>query len=113
METAIGMIVVYRIRIDHDYNNVKYYLVKTGYENSHQRPYDRPADDLTSALSAVRPGRGYFGLSKSGKLNINAQGKLEFSAAPSGKHRYLTVTPEQIVRTQEMLESLSSQPPAP
>ena len=99
--------------IIHDYNYVKYHPVKIGYEYWHKMPYDRPTYDLTSVLYAVRPQRGYFGLSESGKLAINEQGKLEFSADPAGKHRYLTVTPEQIVRTQEVLEALSSQPPAP
>ncbi len=96
-----------------DYNYVKYHPIKLGYEFWHKMPYDRPTYDLTSVLYAIRPERGYFGLSKPGKLQLNDQGKLEHAIVAGGKHRYLTVTPEQIVRTQEVLESLSSQPPAP
>ncbi|WP_339729419.1 nucleoside hydrolase [uncultured Gimesia sp.] len=95
-----------------DYNYIKHHPVKIGYELWHQMPYDRPTYDLTSVLYAVRPDRNYFGLSAPGKFRINAQGKLEYSADPKGKQHYLTVTPEQIIRTQEVLESLSSQPPA-
>ena len=99
--------------IINDYNYVKYHPVKIGYEYWHKMPYDRPTYDLTSVLYAVRPERGYFGLSESGKLAINDQGKLEHSLDQKGNHRFLTVTPDQIQRTQEVLESLSSQPPAP
>ncbi|QDV51414.1 ribonucleoside hydrolase RihC [Gimesia fumaroli] len=96
-----------------DYNYVKHHPVKIGYEYWHKMPYDRPTYDLTSVLYAVRPDRNYFGLSMPGKFTINAQGKLEYSADTNGMQRYLTVTPEQIIRTQEVLESLSSQPPGP
>ena len=96
-----------------DYRYVKHHPVKMGYEYWHKMPYDRPTYDLTSVLYAVRPDRNYFGLSAPGKFMINAQGKLEYAADPQGKQRYLTVTPEQIIRTQEVLESLSSQPPGP
>ncbi|QDT43258.1 ribonucleoside hydrolase RihC [Gimesia alba] len=96
-----------------DYSYVKHHPVKMGYEYWHKMPYDRPTYDLTSVLYAVRPDRNYFGLSAPGKFIVNAQGKLEYAADPNGTQRYLTVTPEQIVRTQEVLESLSSQPPAP
>jgi len=99
--------------IINDYNYVKFHPIKIGYEYWHQMPYDRATYDLTSVLYAVRPARGYFGLSKPGKLIINEQGKLEHSTDPKGNHRYLTVIPEQVVRTQEVLESLSSQPSAP
>ena len=95
-----------------DYNYVKYHPVKLGYEYWHKMPYDRPTYDLTSVLYAVRPERGYFGRSAPGRLKINESGKLEHHIEKAGKHYFLTVTPEQVVRTQEVLESLSSQPPA-
>lgn len=95
-----------------DYNYVKYHPVKLGYEYWHKMPYDRPTYDLTSVLYAVRPDRGYFGKSVQGKLTVNESGRLEHRPDSKGQHFYLTVTPEQIIRTQEVLESLSSQPPA-
>ncbi|MCA9016302.1 MAG: nucleoside hydrolase [Planctomycetaceae bacterium] len=95
-----------------DYSYVKHHPVKMGYEYWHKMPYDRPTYDLTSVLYAVRPDRNYFGVSAPGKFKVNTQGKLEYSTDLKGTQRYLTVTPEQIIRTQEVLESLSSQPPA-
>ncbi|QDT28072.1 ribonucleoside hydrolase RihC [Gimesia panareensis] len=100
------------VSILNDYNYVKYHPVKLGYEYWHKMPYDRPTYDLTSVLYAVRPERGYFGKSAAGRLRINQQGKLEHQQDSSGKHYFLTVTPEQVVRAQEVLESLSSQPPS-
>lgn len=96
-----------------DYNYVEHHPVKLGYEYWHKMPYDRPTYDLTSVLYAVRPNRNYFGVSEPGTFKINTQGKLEYLSDDRGKQRYLTVTPEQIIRTQEVLESLSSQPPGP
>lgn len=101
------------VSILHDYNYVKYHPVKLGYEYWHQMPYDRPTYDLTSVLYAVRPDRGYFGKSAAGRLQINQEGKLEHRENAAGNHYFLTVTPEQVARTQEVLESLSSQPPSP
>ncbi|QDV18804.1 ribonucleoside hydrolase RihC [Gimesia panareensis] len=100
------------VSILNDYNYVKYHPVKLGYEYWHKMPYDRPTYDLTSVLYAVRPERGYFGKSAAGRLRINQQGKLEHQQDSAGNHYFLTVTPEQVVRTQEVLESLSSQPPS-
>ncbi|QDT91906.1 nucleoside hydrolase [Gimesia algae] len=100
------------ISIQHDYGYVKSHPIKLGYEYWHKMPYDRPTYDLTSVLYAVRPGRGYFGLSKPGQFKINELEKLEFTQDTDGNQQFLTVTPEQIVRVQEVLENLSSQPPA-
>lgn len=100
------------VSILNDYNYVKYHPVKLGYEYWHKMPYDRPTYDLTSVLYAVRPERGYFGKSSAGRLRINQEGKLEHQQDSAGNHYFLTVTPEQVVRTQEVLESLSSQPPS-
>ncbi|MAC52436.1 MAG: nucleoside hydrolase [Gimesia sp.] len=98
--------------IQNDYGYVKYHPIKLGYEYWHKMPYDRPTYDLTSVLYAVRPGRHYFGLSKSGQFKINELGKLEYTENTAGNQQFLTLTPEQVIRVQEVLESLSSQPPA-
>lgn len=98
--------------IQNDYDYVKYHPIRLGYEYWHKMPYNRPTYDLTSILYAVRPERGYFGLSKAGQFKINELGKLEHIDKTDGKQQFLTVTPEQIVRGQEVLENLSSQPPA-
>jgi len=74
-------------------------------------PYDRETWDLTAVLYAVRPDRGYFGLSEPGRITVDDQQITRFSEVPNGRHRYLTVTPEQVTRVKESLVQLASQPP--
>jgi hypothetical protein len=62
-------------------------------------------------LYAVRPDHGYFGVSSSGVIRVDEQEITQFGASDQGKHRYLTVTPEQIARVREALVELASQPP--
>ena len=100
------------VSIQNDYGYVKYHPIKLGYEYWHKMPYDRPTYDLTSVLYAIRPERDYFGVSKPGQFKINEVGKLEHTEKTDRNQQFLTLTPEQILRVQEVLESLSSQPPA-
>ncbi|WP_278470769.1 nucleoside hydrolase [Gimesia maris] len=100
------------VSIQNDYGYVKYHPIKLGYEYWHKMPYDRPTYDLTSVLYAIRPERDYFGVSKPGQFKINEVGKLEHTEKADRNQQFLTLTPEQILRVQEVLESLSSQPPA-
>lgn len=95
-----------------DYNYVKHHPLKEAYILYIPPPHDRPTWDLTSVLYAVRPERGYFGLSQPGQVTVNKEGLTQFKAEENGKHRYLTATPEQRARTLEALVQLSSQPPA-
>ena len=74
-------------------------------------PYDRPTWDLTSVLYAVRPDRDYFGLSEPGEISVVDGGVTDFKPGGHGRHRYLTVTPEQITRVKEALVMLASEPP--
>jgi hypothetical protein len=74
-------------------------------------PYDREAWDLTSVLYAVRPNRGYFGLSGPGTIHVNDDGVTRFTPSGGGRHQYLTVDAIQIARVREALVQLASQPP--
>ncbi len=98
--------------IMNDFGYVKNHPIKEGYELYMKMPYDRQCWDLTSALYAVRPDRGYFGLSSAGRITVNDDGRTEFTKDAAGLHRYLTVTPEQITRVREALVKLVTQPPA-
>jgi len=64
-------------------------------------------------LHALRPDRDYFGLSQPGRVVVLDDGETRFEPAADGPHRYLTLTPEQVIRTTETLVQLSSQPPGP
>lgn len=97
--------------IERDYAYVRHHPLREAYELYQKMPYDRETWDLTAVLYAVRPDRGYFGLSQPGTVHVDDQEITQFTAAAAGRQRYLTVTPEQIARVREALVQLASQPP--
>jgi len=108
----IGRAIKYpAVSIERDFAYVKHHPIAEAYRAYMKMPYDRPTWDLTSVLVAVRPERGYFGFSQPGKVVIDEQGLSSHVASPDGRHRYLTVNPEQIARVREALVQLASQPP--
>lgn len=110
----IGLSILYpALSIERDFSYVPHHPIAHAYRSYKPMPYDRPTWDLTSVLYAVRPDRGYFGLSEPGKISTLPDGRTRFTPSPNGRHRYLTVTPEQRVRILESLVTLASQPPAP
>ena len=97
--------------IEHDFAWVPHHPIREAYHAYMKMPYDRPTWDLTSVLVAVRPDRGYFGLSKPGRVAVQDDGKIRFSTAKGGSHRRMSVNRQQIVRVREALVMLASQPP--
>jgi hypothetical protein len=75
-------------------------------------PHDHPTFDLTAVLYAARPDRGYFSLSKPGKITILPDGSSKFEEAEGGLHRYLIQDANQRTRALEAMVMLASQPPA-
>lgn len=55
---------------------------------------DRPTWDLTAVLFAVEP-KQMFNVSQPGNITITPQGYSHFTAAPQGKHYFLTASPKQ------------------
>lgn len=98
--------------IEQDFRYVKHHPLSEAYGLYQKMPYDRETWDLTSVLYAVRPERGYFGISGTGTIHVDDQQITQFTPAPAGQHRFLTVTPDQVVRVREALVQLASQPPA-
>lgn len=98
--------------IERDFNWTADHPLKAAYELYQKMPYDRETWDLTSVLFAVRPDRGYFGLSPAGTITVNAAEITQFEESGAGRQRYLTLTPDQAVRVQEALMLLASQPVA-
>lgn len=96
-----------------DYRYVPHHPLVDSYVVYSPPPHCRPTWDLTSVLYAVWPDRGYFGLSPEGAASVADDGATDFAPAAGGKHRYLTVTPEQITRVTEAFVQLCSQPPTP
>jgi len=109
----IGKAIMYpATSIQRDFNYVRHHPLREAYELYLKMPYDRPTWDLTSVLYAVRPDRGYFGLSAPGRIRVDEGGHSRYTAAADGKDRYVTVTPEQIINVRQVLVMLASQPPA-
>lgn len=100
------------LSIERDFRYVKHHPLQQSYELYQKMPYDRETWDLTSVLFAVRPDHDYFGLSPAGKISVDAGDLTHFQASDKGRHRHLTVTPEQIARVREALIQLASQPPS-
>lgn len=97
--------------VERDFRYVENHPVADAYRAYDKMPYDRPTWDLTAALYAVRPGRGYFSLSPPGRIEADAEGRTHFTPDPDGRHRYLTIDETQRARTLEAMIELASQPP--
>jgi len=95
-----------------DYRYVKHHPLVDAYHYYRGLENDQPTYDLTSVLYAVRPERGYFDLSASGRMVVDDDGVTRFHQEDGGPHRYLTVNDEQIARVREAQVMLCSQPPA-
>ena len=110
----IGEAVLFPARsIESDFAYVAHHPLVEAYRAYGQMPYDRPTWDLTSVLYAVRPERGYFGLSAPGTVEADEKGMTQFKPRPDGRHRHLTLDAHQAERTREALIQLASQPPSP
>jgi inosine-uridine nucleoside N-ribohydrolase len=84
--------------------------VADAYRNYMKFPYDRPTWDVTAALYAIRPDDGYFSLSESGSIHVDATGVTTLIPAAGGKHRYMVMNDVQRARALEAMILLSSQP---
>lgn len=109
----IGIAVPYpHESIEQDYDYAEHHPLADAYVAYNPPPHDRPTWDLTSVLQAVRPERGYFGLSSPGTVKVADDGLTTFTEDEAGQHRYLTLTEPQKIRVTEVLVALSSQPPS-
>jgi purine nucleosidase len=98
--------------IERDYAYVAHHPLAEAYWLYEPPPHNRPTWDLTSALYAVRPDRGYFDVSPRGRVTVDDAGITSFVPDAQGRHRRLILTPDQRGRTLEALVQLASQPPA-
>ena len=94
-----------------DYGYVKYHPLKDAYHFYRGLDNWQPTFDLNSVLYVVRPNRGYFTLSPFGTVTVQDNGITTFAASENGKHRYMTVSPEQIAMIREAFVQLCSEPP--
>ncbi len=108
----IGLSILYpAASIDRDFAYVPHHPLAEAYQLYMPTPHERPTWDLTSVLWAVRPDRAYFDVSAPGQVTVDDRGATLFKEVEGGAHRYLKVSPEQIVRARETLAALVSEPP--
>ncbi len=108
----VGLAVTYpAVSIEKDFGYCKHHPLAEAYRRYDPPPHERPCWDLTSVLYAVYPDRGYFGLSRPGRVTVGDDGVTRFAASDKGTHRYLTLSREQAVRCREAFTYLASQPP--
>lgn len=108
----IGIAVPYpAVSIERDFSYVPHHPAAEAYCLYNPPPHERPTWDLTSVLYAVRPDRGYFGLSSPGQVTVEEDGFTRLTPAPDGRDRFLTLNPIQVERVKEALVQLATQPP--
>lgn len=96
-----------------DYRYAEHHLVKDSYlAYVPKHPHDRPTWDLTAALYAIYPDRGYFDLSPRGHVRVDDEGRTDFVAKDDGNDRYLLMDAAQTARVREAFVQLCSEPPA-
>ncbi len=108
----IGIAIPYpSASIERDFGYVPHHPLAEAYRLFCQPNENRPTWDLTSVLYAVYPDRGYFDVSPRGRVTVESDGYTRFDKQDNGPHQYLIASPQQIIRAQEALVQLSSQPP--
>jgi hypothetical protein len=100
------------VSIERDFSYVPHHPAAEAYCLYNPPPHERPTWDLTSVLYAVRPDRGYFGLSSPGQVTVEKDGFTRFMAAAESRDRFLTLNDVQAARVKEALVQLASQPPS-
>ena len=108
----IGLAVPYpAASVERDYRYAARHPLPEAYQLYEPTPHERPTWDLTAALHAVRPGRGYFGLSEPGHVTVADDGVTTFAPDPAGSHRYLMLPAGAGDRVAATFAALCSQPP--
>jgi hypothetical protein len=108
----IGISIPYpAVSIERDFAYVAHHPAAEAYCLFDPPPHERPTWDLTSALYAVLPDRGYFGLSEPGRVAVEEDGYTRFDPAADGRDRFLTLNEIQGARVKEALVQLASEPP--
>ena len=108
----IGIALPYpAVSIERDFRYVAHHPLAEAYQLYSPTPHERPTWDLTSALYAGQPERGYFGLSEPGAVTVESDGFTRFTPRPDGRDRFLKLDATQLGRVREALVQLCSQPP--
>jgi inosine-uridine nucleoside N-ribohydrolase len=96
-----------------DFGYVAHHPIAEAYRLYVKGAADRPNWDSTAVLEAIRPDRGYFGLSGPGRVRLSMGNTTVFVPDPQGNARYLILKPDQVERVRELISVLVSEPPQP
>jgi inosine-uridine nucleoside N-ribohydrolase len=96
--------------IERDFAYVRMHPIAESYRAYAKMPYNRPTWDLTAALEAVRPDRGYFTTSQTGSVAVESNGATRFTPG-QGDRQYLRLDPSKRTEILEVLALLASEPP--
>jgi inosine-uridine nucleoside N-ribohydrolase len=96
--------------IERDFSYARPHPITESYRAYSKMPYNRPTWDLTAALEAVRPDRGYFTRSEAGAVSVESNGTTRFVPGKSDR-QYLRLDPSKRAEILEVLALLASQPP--
>ena len=80
--------------IENDFAWTEHHPVVEAYKAYLPMPYDRPCWDPAALVYAVE-GDKWFGVSAPGTISISDGGTTTFEQSETGRHSYLTVTPQQ------------------
>jgi len=99
--------------IERDFAWAPAHPIVDAYRAAQTMPYDAPAPAAAAVLYAVRPRETYFKLSDPGTISVLDDGRLRFTPAADGKHKYLIADPAQKDRAIQAYAELASGKPVP
>lgn len=80
--------------IENDFTWTKHHPIVDSYKAYLKKIEDRPTWDLTAVLYTIDP-QQFFNISPAGRIVVTNEGYTHFTKDPTGKHFYLSITPEQ------------------
>jgi inosine-uridine nucleoside N-ribohydrolase len=108
----IGLAVTFPYNaLDTDFRYAIHHPIADAFRIYVPKPEDHPTWDATAVLEAIRPERGYFGLSRSGNVTVDQKNDTVFAPDPRGRCRYLKVDHDQAIRARQIIVDLVSEPP--
>ena len=95
--------------IENDFAWTEHHPVVEAYKAYLPMPYDRPCWDPAALVYAVE-GDKWFGVSAPGTISISDRGTTTFEPSETGRHSYLTVTPQQASALRDHIVGIVTKP---
>jgi hypothetical protein len=97
--------------IEKDFDWSPAHPVVDAYRAYRPMPYDAPSWDMAAVFHALHSNSGLFKLSEAGNIQMTDDGTMKFAESGDGKHRSLTVDPQQReLLIQKYIELASAKP---